>query len=110
MGVTRTEARNTQREAKTTTLMFQILPDLFTAYGGGIYMTDEHIRDESVAANPFADADGVGAVDVASRLGMVEHFNLDQCRAAMMVPNLQKTVEKKLRGRIRRLEMDRRGQ
>jgi len=62
--------------------------------------------EEDAAANPFANADGVGTVDVAGRLGMVERFDLDQCRAGLTVPNLQKTVEKKLRSRIRKLEKE----
>ncbi|MGE4406446.1 hypothetical protein [Pseudomonas sp.] len=62
--------------------------------------------EEDAVSNPFANADGVGTVDVAGRLGMVERFDLDQCRAGLTVPHLQKTVEKKLRSRIRKLEKE----
>lgn len=62
--------------------------------------------EEDAPANPFANAEGVGTVDVTGRLMMVEHFDLDQCRAGLTVPNLQKTVEKKLRSRIRKLEKE----
>lgn len=62
--------------------------------------------EEDAVSNPFADASGVGTVDVAGRLMMVEYFDLDQCRAGLTVPNLQKTVEKKLRSRMRKLEKE----
>lgn len=62
--------------------------------------------EEDAVSNPFADASGVGTVDVAGRLGMVERFDLDQCRAGLTVPHLQKTVEKKLRSRMRKLEKE----
>lgn len=62
--------------------------------------------EEDAVSNPFADASGVGTVDVAGRLMMVEHFDLDQCRAGLTVPNLQKTAEKKLRSRMRKLEKE----
>lgn len=55
--------------------------------------------------NPFIPAGrSCGAVDTDSRLRALEGFDLQQCRAALEVPGLQKTVEKKLRSRIRRLE------
>jgi hypothetical protein len=57
--------------------------------------------------NPFANADGPVTFDVAGRLQDLEHFNLDQCRAGLSVPGLQKSVEKKLRSRIRKMEKDR---
>lgn len=66
----------------------------------------EAVPDDLMNANPFANADGVGAVDVAGRLGMVERFDLDKCRAALKVPHLQATVEKKVRSRIRKLEKE----
>lgn len=62
--------------------------------------------EEDAVSNPFANADGVGTVDVAGRLMMAEGFDLDQCRAGLTVPNLQKTVEKKLRSRMRKLEKE----
>lgn len=56
-------------------------------------------------ANPFmAPGREYGAVDTESRLRVLEDFNLDQCRAALDVPGLQKTVEKKLHSRVRVLE------
>jgi len=62
--------------------------------------------EEDAQANPFANADGVGTVDVAGRLMMAEGFDLDQCREGLTVANLQKTVEKKLQARIRKLEKE----
>lgn len=56
-------------------------------------------------ANPFIPlGQEYGAVDTESRLRALESFDLDQCRAALAVPHLQKTVEKKLHSRIRLLE------
>lgn len=56
-------------------------------------------------ANPFIPPGRTyGAVDTENRLVAVEGFNLEQCRAALAVPHLQKAVEKKLTSRIRRLE------
>jgi len=55
--------------------------------------------------NPFNHpGQEYGAVDTESRLRALEAFDLDQCRAALALPGLQKTVEKKLRSRVRRLE------
>lgn len=54
--------------------------------------------------NPFMSPQGYGAVTVEDRLCDVAAFNLEQCRAALAVPGLQKTVEQRLRARIRRLE------
>lgn len=64
------------------------------------------VRIAVKAPNPFLDKDGHGAVDTVSRLDRVQRFDLDQCRAALLVPGLQKTVEKKVRSRIRRLEKE----
>lgn len=56
-------------------------------------------------SNPFIPPGrSCGAVDTDSRLRALEGFDLQQCHAALEVPGLQKTVEKKLRSRIRRLE------
>lgn len=58
-------------------------------------------------ANPFiTPGREYGAVDTESRLLALEGFDLEQCRAALAVPNLQKTVEKKLVSRIRHLEKE----
>lgn len=55
--------------------------------------------------NPFIPSGrDYGAVDTESRLRALEDFDLDQCRAALALPSLQKTVEKKLHSRIRMLE------
>lgn len=55
--------------------------------------------------NPFNHpGQEYGAVDTESRLRALEAFDLDQCRAALALPGLQKTVEKRLRSRVRRLE------
>lgn len=56
-------------------------------------------------ANPFIPlGQDYGAVDTENRLRALEGFNLEQCRAALALPHLQKVVEKKLASRIRRLE------
>ena len=56
-------------------------------------------------ANPFIPPGReYGAVDTENRLRALEGFDLVQCRAALAVPHLQKTVEKKLLSRIRQLE------
>lgn len=56
--------------------------------------------------NPFMGAEGCGAMSVEDRLRDVPSFNLEQCRAALDVPGLQKTVEQRLRARIRTLEKE----
>lgn len=56
-------------------------------------------------ANPFIrPGQEYGAVDTESRLRAMESFDVNQCQAALALPGLQKTVEKKLRSRIRQLE------
>ncbi|MFO6209906.1 hypothetical protein [Pseudomonas aeruginosa] len=40
------------------------------------------------------------------RLRALDSFNLEQCSAALSVPGLQKTVEKKLHSRIRQLNKE----
>ncbi|AKA25678.1 hypothetical protein [Pseudomonas chlororaphis] len=56
-------------------------------------------------ANPFIrPGQEYGAVDTESRLRALENFDVNQCRAALALHGLQKTVEKKLRSRIRQLE------
>lgn len=65
-------------------------------------MTD---LNEAHPANPFIPSGcQYGAVDVESRLRALACFDLDQCRAALAVPHLQATVERKLHSRIRLLE------
>lgn len=59
----------------------------------------------SEANNPFIPAGReYGAVDTDSRLRALKDFDLEQCRAALALPGLQKTVEKKLHCRVRLLE------
>ncbi|AZD92017.1 MULTISPECIES: hypothetical protein [Pseudomonas] len=56
-------------------------------------------------ANPFIrPGQEYGSVDTESRLRALENFDVNQCHAALALPGLQKTVEKKLRSRIRQLE------
>lgn len=55
------------------------------------------------AHNPFL-INGCGAVDVSSRIHMIEQFDLTKCRAALEVPGLQKSVQRKLLTRIKKLE------
>lgn len=58
----------------------------------------------SMTQNPFADEKGRQTLDAVSRIDAVATFNLEQCQAALKVPGLQKTVEKRLRARIHKLE------
>lgn len=44
-----------------------------------------------------------GAIDTKSRLDMVKRFNLEQCEAALKVDGLQKSVEKAIHSRMRKL-------
>lgn len=56
-------------------------------------------------ANPFMQPGRqYGAVDAESRLRAVDSFDVDQCRAALALPHLQKAVVKKLQSRIRLLD------
>lgn len=60
---------------------------------------------EMSQANPFIPPGReYGSVDTESRLRALEDFDLEQCHAALALPGLQKTVEKKLKSRIRILE------
>ncbi|WP_216356434.1 hypothetical protein, partial [Pseudomonas aeruginosa] len=62
---------------------------------------------EMSQANPFIRPDkDYGAVSTDDRLRALDSFNLEQCRAALSVPGLQKTVEKKLHSRIRQLNKE----
>lgn len=58
-------------------------------------------------ANPFRyrlyDGKEVETVSASDRVEKVKHFNLDQCQAALAVPNLQKTVERAVHSRMRAL-------
>lgn len=56
--------------------------------------------------NPFMGPQGYGAVTVEDRVRDVAAFNLEQCRAALNVPGLQKAVGQRLRARIRKLEQE----
>ncbi|MBW8034182.1 MAG: hypothetical protein FVQ79_00510 [Planctomycetes bacterium] len=48
----------------------------------------------------------VGHIDVDSRIHTVREFNLDQCKRALNVPGLQRTVERAIKSRIRKLEKE----
>ncbi|HHO8045975.1 TPA: hypothetical protein ACRXS6_007076, partial [Pseudomonas aeruginosa] len=62
---------------------------------------------EMSQSNPFIRPDkDYGAVSADDRLRALESFDLEQCRAALSVPGLQKTVEKKLHSRIRQLNKE----
>lgn len=56
--------------------------------------------------NPFLNDQGYGALSAADRIYAIERFDLDECRAALEVPGLQKAVANKLHSRIRRLEWE----
>lgn len=62
------------------------------------------IEEQIQSANPFMGKDGFGAVSAEDRLYCLQNFSLAQCRAALDVPGLQKSVEQRLRARIRKLE------
>lgn len=54
--------------------------------------------------NPFKNEfHGGYAVDVQSRLDCVRQFDLVECRAALKLPDLQKTVRVAVERRIRKL-------
>jgi len=56
------------------------------------------------ANDPFIGPRGYGATDAVSRIEMVARFDAAQCQAALAVPGLQKTVERKIHTRLRQLE------
>ncbi len=61
--------------------------------------------------NPFVTGHvpGVGdmqAADVESRLDLVARFNAAKCRAALQMPDLQKTVRRAVERRLRKLEIE----
>ncbi|KMQ73768.1 hypothetical protein [Marinobacter subterrani] len=56
--------------------------------------------------NPFLNDHGYGPQSAADRIYAVERFDLDECRAALDVPGLQKAVANKLHSRIRKLEWE----
>lgn len=57
-------------------------------------------------SNPFMNAQGYGSMSADDRIRDVQRFDLAQCQAALTVPGLQKTVEQRLRSRIRKLEKE----
>lgn len=69
------------------------------------------IAMNSIAANPFA-ATVYGShqtyhVTADDRIAAVRHFTTrEQCRAALVLPGLQKTVARAVRSRLRQLERD----
>ncbi|TGG92511.1 hypothetical protein E4656_13650 [Natronospirillum operosum] len=56
--------------------------------------------------NPFMDQSGHGAVDVESRLDLVKRFDVDQLRAALAVPHLQKSVVNRIHSRLNKLRKE----
>lgn len=60
--------------------------------------------------NPFSyHMPGIGQVqhtDAVSRCQAVDRFDLEQCRQALQLPNLQRAVTTRLRRRIRQLELE----
>ncbi|WP_018935690.1 MULTISPECIES: hypothetical protein [unclassified Thioalkalivibrio] len=59
--------------------------------------------------NPFARYDEtlgreIQTVDTDSRRQMVDRFTLEECRDALEVPGLQKTVRARVESRVRKLE------
>lgn len=64
------------------------------------------MTETRMQTNPFTGCEGYGAMSVDDRLRDAPTFDLEQCRAALAVPGLQKTVEKRLRARIRKLEKE----
>lgn len=44
-----------------------------------------------------------GAIDAQSRIEMVKQFNREQCEAALKVLGLQKSVEKAVNSRLKKL-------
>ena len=58
-------------------------------------------------ANPFryrlSDGKEVETMSADDRVRRGKHFNLDQCNAALAVPNLQKVVERAVFARLRAL-------
>lgn len=65
-------------------------------------------RDER-ERNPFIthwtpDVGWVGYVDVKNRLDMVKQFDIEECRKALRMRSLQKTVRTAVERRLRKLE------
>lgn len=57
--------------------------------------------------NPFMDPRrNYGAVDAEARLDRVRDFDREQCARALRVPGLQKTVERAIHVRQRKLERE----
>jgi hypothetical protein len=61
-----------------------------------------------MARDPFAISDSVyqtcSYVDAASRLEAVKSFSKMDCRAALKMPDLQKTVRRAIERRLKRME------
>jgi hypothetical protein len=54
--------------------------------------------------NPFSSGGDGEYVDAASRLHAVKEFSAEDCRAALKLPDLQKTVRLAVERRLRKLE------
>lgn len=57
-------------------------------------------------SNPFVNEKGIGAVDAESRISMIKDFTEKQLVSALCVPNIQKTVTRKILRRLRKLESE----
>ena len=67
-------------------------------------MSSNTIQDPFMTGlNPITGGP-IGAVDVASRIKMVQAFNRNQCMQAMQLPDLQETVRAAVARRLRHLE------
>lgn len=64
--------------------------------------------------NPFMTGEYnghlVGAISADDRLSMVRRFSMEQCQAALKLPDLQKTVEAAIHRRMRTLRAQEQGQ
>jgi hypothetical protein len=105
------ESRPFQNDIWRNTVMKTLkegeLPLIITTHSPGVAQLKHRVVKIALKeSNPFLDKDGHGAVDTVSRLDRVQRFDLDQCQAALLVPDLQKTVKNKIRSRIRKLEKE----
>lgn len=61
-----------------------------------------------MTANPFAvqiyNGHQCYAQDTTERISMAQSFTADQCHAALKLPGLQKTVERAIHVRLRKLD------
>lgn len=67
----------------------------------GVAILPEH---HAVLENPFRAATGGVWCTVEDRLHIARHFDASLCRAALALPDLQKTVRRAIELRLRKLE------